>query len=179
MLAKILVALAVVVAGLAVVIALQPSDFRVSRTATIAAAAPVVFAQVNDFRSWTAWSPWAKLDPAMKQTCEGAPAGTGAIYTWVGNREVGEGRMTIVESRPSDLIRVKLDFVKPLAGTSVAEFTFRPEGDRTAVTWTMTGEKNFVAKAIHLVLSMDRMIGDQFEKGLAAMKTVAEAAPRS
>lgn len=179
MLAKILVALAVVVAGLAVVIALQPSDFRVSRTATIAAPAPVVFAQVNDFRSWTAWSPWAKLDPAMKQTYEGAPAGTGAIYTWVGNREVGEGRMTIVESRPSDLIRVKLDFVKPLAGTSVAEFTFRPEGDRTAVTWTMTGEKNFVAKAIHLVLSMDRMIGDQFEKGLAAMKTVAEAAPRS
>ena len=176
---KILGALAVVVAGLAVVVALQPSDFRVSRTATIAAPAPVVFAQVNDFHNWTAWSPWAKLDPAMKQTYEGAPAGTGAIYTWVGNREVGEGRMTIVESRPSDLIRVKLDFVKPLAGTSVAEFTFRPEGDRTAVTWTMTGEKNFVAKAIHLVLSMDRMIGDQFEKGLAAMKTVAEAAPRS
>jgi uncharacterized protein YndB with AHSA1/START domain len=179
MLAKILGALAVVVAGLAVVIALQPSDFRVSRTATIAAPAPVVFAQVNDFHNWTAWSPWAKLDPAMKQTYEGAPAGAGAIYTWVGNREVGEGRMTIVESRPGDLIRVKLDFVKPLAGTSVAEFTFRPEGDRTAVTWTMTGEKSFVAKAIHLVLSMDRMIGDQFEKGLAAMKTVAEAAPRS
>ncbi|HET8532372.1 MAG TPA: SRPBCC family protein [Methylomirabilota bacterium] len=179
MLAKILVALAVVVAGLAVVIALQPSDFRVSRTTTIAAPAPVVFAQVNDFHNWTAWSPWAKLDPSMKQTYEGAPAGTGAIYTWVGNREVGEGRMTVVESRPSDLIRVKLDFVKPLAGTSVAEFTFRPEGDRTAVTWTMTGEKNFVAKAIHLVLSMDRMIGDQFEKGLAAMKTMAEAAPRS
>jgi hypothetical protein len=179
MLAKILGALAVVVAGLAVVIALQPSDFRVSRTASIAAPAPVVFAQVNDFHNWTAWSPWAKLDPAMKQTYEGAAAGTGAIYTWVGNREVGEGRMTIVESRPGELIRVKLDFVKPLAGTSVAEFTFRPDGDRTAVTWTMTGEKSFVAKAIHVVLSMDRMVGDQFEKGLAAMKTVAEAAPRS
>ena len=179
MLVKILGALAVVVAGLAVVVALQPSDFRISRTATIAAPAPVVFAQVNDFHSWAAWSPWAKLDPAMKQTYEGAPAGAGAIYTWVGNREVGEGRMTIVESRPSDLIRVKLDFVKPLAGTSVAEFTFRPEGDRTAVTWSMTGEQGFVAKAIHLVMSMDRMIGDQFEKGLAAMKTVAEAAPRS
>jgi uncharacterized protein YndB with AHSA1/START domain len=176
---KILGALAVVVAGLAVVVALQPSDFRVSRTATIAAPAPVVFAQVNDFHNWAAWSPWAKLDPVMKQTYEGAPAGAGAIYTWIGNREVGEGRMTIVESRPSDLIRVKLDFVKPLAGTSVAEFTFRPEGDRTAVTWSMTGEKSFVAKAIHLVMSMDRMIGDQFEKGLAAMKTVAEAAPRS
>jgi uncharacterized protein YndB with AHSA1/START domain len=179
MLVKILVALVVVVAGLAVVIALQPSDFRVSRTATIAAPAPVVFAQVNDFHNWTAWSPWAKLDPAMKQTYEGAPAGTGAIYTWVGNHEVGEGRMTIVESRPSDLIRVELDFVKPFAGTSVAQFTFTPEGDRTAVTWTMTGEKNFVAKAIHLVMSMDRMIGGQFEQGLAAMKTVAEAAPRS
>lgn len=87
--------------------------------------------------------------------------------------------MTIVESRPSELIRVKLDFVKPFAGTSVAQFTFRPEGDRTAVTWTMTGEKNFVAKAIHLVMNMDRMIGDQFDKGLAAMKAVAEAAPRS
>jgi hypothetical protein len=179
MLVKILIALAVVVAGLAVIIALQPSDFRISRTATIAAPAPVVFAQVNDFHNWTAWSPWAKLDPAMKQTYEGASAGPGAIYTWVGNREVGEGRMTIVESRPSELIRVKLDFVKPFAGTSVAQFTFRPEGDRTAVTWTMTGEKNFVAKAIHLVMNMDRMIGDQFDKGLAAMKAVAEAAPRS
>lgn len=179
MLVKILIALAVVVAGLVVVIALQPTDFRVSRTATIAAPAPVVFAQVNDFHNWTAWSPWAKLDPAMKQTYEGAAAGPGAVYAWVGNREVGEGRMTIVESRPSDLIWVKLDFVKPFAGTSVAEFTFRPEGDRTAVTWTMTGEKNFVAKAIHLVMNMDRMIGDQFDKGLAAMKTVAEAAPRS
>lgn len=179
MLVKILVALAAIVAGLAVVVALQPSDFRISRTATIAAPASVVFAQVNDFHNWAAWSPWAKLDPAMKQTYEGAPAGTGAIYTWVGNREVGEGRMTIVESRPSDLIRVKLDFVKPFAGTSVAQFTFRPEGGRTTVTWTMTGEKNFVAKAIHLVMSMDRMVGGQFEKGLAAMKTVAEAAPRS
>ena len=179
MLVKILIALAVVVAGLVVVIALQPADFRVSRRATIAAPAPVVFAQVNDFHHWAAWSPWAKLDPAMKQTYEGAPAGAGAVYTWVGNREVGEGRMTIVESRAGDLVRVRLDFVKPFAGTSVAEFTFRPEGDRTAVTWTMTGEKNFVAKAIHLVMNMDRMIGDQFDKGLAAMKTVAEAAPRS
>ena len=86
--------------------------------------------------------------------------------------------MTIVESRPSDLIQVKLEFVKPFAGTGVAEFTFKPEGDRTLVTWSMTGDKNFIAKAIHLVMSMDRMIGDQFDKGLAAMKTVAEAAPR-
>jgi uncharacterized protein YndB with AHSA1/START domain len=179
MLAKILVALAVIVVGLVGVIALQPAQFRISRTTTIAAPAPVVFAQVNDFHNWAAWSPWAKLDPAMKQTYEGAPAGVGAIYTWAGNSEVGEGRMTVVESRPSDLVRVKLDFQKPLAGTSVAEFTFKPEGNRTVVTWSMTGEKNFVAKAIHLVMSMDRMIGGQFEKGLAAMKAVAEAAPKS
>jgi len=179
MLWKILIALVVIVVGLVAVIALQPARYRVSRSTTIAAPAPVVFAQVNDFHRWAAWSPWEKIDPAMKRTYEGPPAGVGASYTWVGSGEVGEGRMTIVESRPSDLIQVKLEFVKPFAGTSVAEFTFKPEGDRTLVTWSMTGDKNFIAKAIHLVMSMDRMIGDQFEKGLAAMKTVAEAAPRS
>ena len=185
--AKIAIAVAVVVVGLVVVVALQPKDYRVSRSATIAAPAPVVFAQVNDFHQWAAWSPWATVDPAMKQSFEGAPAGAGAAYTWSGNREVGEGRMTIVESRPPELVRVKLDFDKPLKGTSMAEFAFRsegrsegrPEGDRTVVTWSMTGEKGFVAKAIHLVLGVERIIGQQFEKGLAAMKTAAEAAPRS
>ena len=179
MLAKILIALAVFVVGLVVVIALQPREYRVSRSITIAAPAPVVFAQVDDFHKWASWSPWATIDPGMKQSFEGAPAGVGAAYRWSGNREVGEGRMTIVESRPPELVRVKLDFEKPLAGTSVAEFVFRPEGDRTIVTWSMTGEKSFVAKAIHLVLGVERLIGQQFEKGLAAMKTVAEAAPRS
>ena len=179
MLVKIVIALAVIVVGLVVVVALQPKDYRVTRSATIAAPAPVVFAQVNDFHKWAAWSPWAAIDPAMKQSFAGAPAGAGAVYTWSGNREVGEGRMTIVESRPSELVRVKLDFEKPLKGTSVAEFTFRPDGERTLVTWSMVGEKNFVAKAIHLVLGVERMIGQQFEKGLAAMKTVAESAPRS
>jgi hypothetical protein len=174
MLVKMLIVLAVIVVGLAAVIALQPARYRVSRSITIAAPAPVVFAQVNDFHRWSAWSPWEKLDPAMKRTYAGPPAGAGATYSWVGNREVGEGRMTIAESHPSDRIRVDLEFVKPFAGTSVAEFSFRPEGDRTVVTWSMTGDKNFIAKAIHLVMNMDRMIGDQFDKGLAAMKTVAE-----
>jgi len=176
---KILIALVVIVVGLVGVITLQPARYRVSRSTTIAAPAPVVFAQVNDFHKWSAWSPWEKIDPAMKRTYEGPPAGVGASYAWVGTREVGEGRMTIVESRPGDLIHAKLEFVKPFAGTSVAEFTFKPDGERTLVTWSMTGDKNFIAKAIHLVMSMDRMIGDQFDKGLAAMKTVAEAAPRS
>jgi Polyketide cyclase / dehydrase and lipid transport len=179
MIGKILIALVVIVVGLVGVITLQPARYRVSRSTTIAAPAPVVFAQVNDFHKWSAWSPWEKIDPAMKRTYEGPPAGVGASYAWVGTREVGEGRMTIVESRPGDLIHVKLEFVKPFAGTSVAEFSFKPDGERTLVTWSMTGDKNFIAKAIHLVMSMDRMIGDQFDKGLATMKTVAEAAPRS
>lgn len=179
MLGKILIALVVIVVGLVAVIALQPARYRVSRSTAVAAPAAVLFAQVNDFHKWTAWSPWEQIDPAMKRTYEGPPAGAGARYAWAGNREVGEGRMTIVESHPSDRIQVRLEFVKPFAGTSVAEFTFRPDGDRTLVTWSMTGDKNFIAKAIHLVMSMDRMIGDQFDKGLAAMKTVAEAASRS
>ena len=121
MLKKILIALAVIVVVFVGVVAMQPAEFRVTRTTTIAAPAPAVFAQVNDFHKWTAWNPWAKLDPAMKHTYEGAPAGSGAIYAWAGNGEVGEGRMTLTESRPSDLIRIKLEFLKPFAGTSIAE----------------------------------------------------------
>ncbi len=178
MLTKILIALAVIGVVLVIVVATRPSEFRVARTATIAAPAPAVFAQVNDFRKWEAWNPWAKLDPAMKQTYEGAPAGIGAIYTWAGNHEVGEGRMTLTESRANDLIRIRLEFLKPFKATNVGEFTFRPEGHQTAVTWSMTGQNNFMAKALHLFMNMDRMIGGQFEKGLAQMKSVVEAAPK-
>jgi uncharacterized protein YndB with AHSA1/START domain len=179
MLKKILIAVAVVVAAFLVVVAVQPSEFHVARTTTIAAPAPVVFAQVNDFHKWEAWNPWGKMDPAMKQSYAGAPAGTGAVYAWAGNSEVGEGRMTVTESRPTDLIRIRLDFVKPFAGTSVAEFTFKSEGDQTAVVWSMTGHNNFIAKALCLFMNMDKMIGGQFEKGLAQMKVAAEAAARS
>ena len=176
MLIKIVIGLVVVIVGFVAVVATQPSDFRVGRTATIAAPAPAVFAQVNDFHKWETWNPWAKLDPAMKQAYEGAPAGTGAVYTWSGNEEAGEGRMTLIKSRPSDLIRVQLEFLKPFRGTSVAEFTFKPEGDHTVVTWSMTGQNNFIAKAVHLFMDMDKMIGGNFEKGLAQMKSVVEAA---
>jgi carbon monoxide dehydrogenase subunit G len=138
----------VIVVVLVVVIATRPSEFRVQRTATMSAPAPVVFGQVNDFHKWEAWSPYATRDPAMKKTIEGAPAGVGAIYTWSGNHEVGEGRTTIIESRPSELIRIKLEFVRPFAGTSTAEFTFKPEDERTAVTWSLHGRNNFTAKAM-------------------------------
>ena len=178
MLKKILIAVAVIIVVLAVIVALQPSEFRVARSATISAPAPAVFAQVNDFHKWEAWNPWGKIDPAMKQSYEGAPAGTGAIYTWAGNNEVGEGRMTIIENRPSELIRVKLEFFKPFAATNTAEFTFKPEANQTVVTWSMFGENNFMAKAIHLFMNMDKMIGGQFEKGLASMKSIVEALPK-
>jgi hypothetical protein len=178
MLTKILIALAVIVIVFVVIVALQPSEFRVARSATVSAPPPVVFAQVNDFHKWEAWNPWGKIDPAMKQTYEGAPAGTGAIYTWTGDNEVGEGRMTITESRPSDLIRIQLEFFKPFRATNTAEFAFKPEGNQTAVTWSMTGRKNFIAKAVHLFMNMDKMIGGQFEKGLAQMKSVVETAPK-
>jgi uncharacterized protein YndB with AHSA1/START domain len=172
----ILLGLVVIVLVLAGVVALQPSDFRIVRTATISAPAPVVFSQVNDFHKWEAWSPWAKMDPAAKNTFAGAPSGTGAIFEWAGNSKVGEGRMTLTESRPPDLIRIKLEFLRPFAGTSTAAFTFRPEGNQTVVTWTMEGKNNFLARAFCLFVSQDRMIGGEFEKGLAQMKAVAEAA---
>lgn len=175
---KILIALVAIVVVFAVVVALQPSEFRVVRSATISAPAPAVFAQVNDFHNWESWSPWAKLDPAAKFTFEGPSAGTGAVFRWAGNEEVGEGSMTITESRPSDLIRINLEFLKPFAATSTAEFTFKPEGDRTAVTWSMAGTNNFVAKAVCLFMNMDETVGGDFEQGLAQMKSVVEAAPK-
>src|SRR6266404_613262 len=175
---KIFIVLVAFVVVLVVVVALQPAEYSVVRSTSVSAPPAVVFEQVNDFHKWDAWSPWAKLDPAMKQTFEGAPAGNGAVYTWTGNKEVGEGRMTITESHPSDLVKIKLDFLRPFAATSDTVFTFKPDGNQTAVTWSMTGEKNFIAKAFHLFVNMDKMIGGDFEKGLAQMKSVAEAAPR-
>jgi hypothetical protein len=178
MLKKIVIGLAVIVVVFIVIVALQPSEFRIVRSATISAPAPAVFAQVNDFHKWDTWSPWAKLDPAMKKTYDGAPAGTGAIYSWSGNDQVGEGRMTLTESRASDLIRIKLEFMKPFAATNTAEFSFKPEGNQTVVTWSMFGENNFVAKAFGLLMNMDKMVGGDFEKGLAQLKSVMEAAPK-
>jgi uncharacterized protein YndB with AHSA1/START domain len=175
---KILIVLLLLVIGFVIVVALQPADFRVERTATISAPPSEVFAQVNDFHNWNAWSPWAKLDATMKQTFEGPAAGTGAVYTWVGNKEVGEGRMTITQSRPNELVQIKLEFIKPFEANNTTEFTFKPQGGQTAVTWAMFGKNNFMAKAFHLSFNMDKMVGKDFEKGLAQMKAVSEAAAK-
>ncbi|MDZ4287407.1 MAG: SRPBCC family protein [Prosthecobacter sp.] len=179
MISKILLILAAILVILAVVIAIQPDDLRVSRSATMAAAPAAVFEQVNDFHKWEAWSPWAKLDPNSKVTYEGPASGTGAIFKWSGNNEVGEGQQTITESKPGELVRIKLDFIKPFPGTSETTFTFKPEGAGTAVTWTMTGKRNFIMKAMGLVMNCDQMMGGFFEKGLASIKSIVETAPKA
>ena len=178
MLKIVLIALPLVIAVLGTIVALQSSEFRVVRSAILSAPAQALFALVNDFHRWEAWSPWEKLDPALERSYDGAPAGVGAVYSWVGNNQVGEGRMTILESHPNDLIRIKLEFLKPFAATHTADFTFKPEGDRTRVTWNMFGEKTFLSKAIGLFMNMDKMIGNNFEQGLAQLESAAKASPR-
>jgi hypothetical protein len=172
---KLALGLVALVVVFALVVGLRPGEFRIARSATIAAPPAQVFAQVNDFHNWDAWSPWAKLDPNARTTFEGSAAGNGAVFTWSGNNEIGEGRMTITDSHPNDLVRIKLDFIRPFASTSTAEFTFQPKGDETLVTWSMYGENNYVAKAFCMFMDMDKMLGAEFEKGLAQMKAVAEA----
>jgi uncharacterized protein YndB with AHSA1/START domain len=172
---KILGALVVIVAVVGGVVAMQPSEFRVVRSAIIPAPPAEVFAHINDLRKWDAWSPWEKIDPALKKTFDGPPAGPGASFAWTGNAEVGQGRLTIVDSRAPELVRIRLEMIKPIAATNAVEFTLAPAGEHTRVTWSMRGENGFVSKAIGLVMDMDRMIGGQFEKGLANLKSVAQA----
>ncbi|MFO0917416.1 MAG: SRPBCC family protein [Planctomycetaceae bacterium] len=166
-----------VIAALAGYIAMQPSDFRVERSITMAAPPEQPFAQVNDFHHWDAWSPWIKLDPNAQTSFEGAESGTGAVFKWAGNADAGVGAMTITDSRPSELVRIRLDFEKPFKDTSTAEFRFEPAGEQTKVTWSMFGKHTFVSKAMCLMMNMDQMIGGKFEEGLASMKRVVEAKP--
>jgi hypothetical protein len=176
---KILIGLVALIVVFLALVAMQPAAFRVARSATIAAPPGAVFAQVNDYRKWIAWSPFEKIDPAMQRSFDGPASGVGAGYRWSGNSQAGEGHATIIESRLGELVRIKLDFVRPFAGTNEAAFTFAPEGSQTVVTWSMTGKNNFIGKAFSLVMNCDRMLGREFEKGLADLKSIAESAPRS
>lgn len=172
---KVLIAVAVVIAILLVVIATRPDTFHIERSATIAAPAQLVFDKVNDFHQWQAWSPWAKLDPTQKTTYDGPPAGVGASSAWEGNKEVGKGRMTITDSAPPSKIVIKLEFLEPMTATETTTFTFNSDGQGTKVTWAMDGHNNFFAKAMSLAMDMDKMVGPDFERGLASIKTLAEA----
>ena len=170
----ILLALAFIAILVIIVIAGQPDEFTVTRAANISAPPEKIFPHVNDLHQWEAWSPWAKLDPNAKYTFSGADAGTGAAMAWEGGKKVGAGQMTITESQPSGLIRFRLDFQKPMSATNTAEFTFRAEAGQTVVTWSMAGKSCSLSKVFGLFMDFDKMCGDQFEKGLASLKSVTE-----
>ena len=154
----------------------RPDTFRVERSASIAAPADIVYARVANFRAWESWSPWEKLDPAMKREFGGTDGQVGSTYSWVGNKEVGEGRMTLTEATPNSKVGIKLEFLKPFASTSTTVFALAPETDGTRVTWTMDGNHNLMSKVMCVFMDMDKMVGGDFEKGLAALKDQSQAA---
>jgi len=174
MLPIILITLLVLIVAFVIIVALRPSQFSVTRAAASDAPPEVLFPQINNLHHWQAWSPWAKLDSTAKNTYAGPPEGVGASFAWAGNNKVGEGRMTITDSRPSEFVRFRLEFLKPFKATNTAEFTIQPEGGQTVVRWTMSGTNNFITKAVGLFMDCDKMCGDFFEKGLADMKAIAE-----
>jgi hypothetical protein len=179
MLKKIGIALGVLVVALVALIASRPGTYRVTRSASIAAPASIAYAQVADFHRWEAWSPWAKLDPDMSSSYAGRDGAVGASYEWRGNDKVGEGRMTLVEARPAQLVAIRLEFLKPWTSTSATRFEFAAVDAGTRVTWTMDGESDFMGKAFSLFTDLDKMIGSDFERGLANLKTVAESQARA
>ena len=166
MLKMIFLGLLLALAAFAAYVAMLPSQFAVERSAIIAAPPQAVFAQVNDFHKWQEWSPWAKLDPNAKAVFEGKDAGEGASFSWDGNSEVGSGKMTITESKPDERIAMRLEFTAPMTATNTTVFTFKPEGAGTRMTWNMSGENNFIGRAMCLFMDMDKMVGSMFEKGM-------------
>jgi len=170
--------IALVILALAAIVliyaATRPGTFRVERTARIPAPPEKIFPLINDFHRWGEWSPYEKLDPGMKRTFGGAPAGKGATYAWEGNDKAGVGRMEILESAPSSKIAIKLDFTKPFEARNMAEFTLRPQDGATQVTWAMHGPSPYIAKLMGIFFNMDQMIGKDFETGLANLKTASE-----
>jgi uncharacterized protein YndB with AHSA1/START domain len=174
MLKTIAIIIAVLIAGVLIFAATKPDTFRVERSASIKAPPEKIFAILNDFKQWGAWSPWEKKDPAMKRNFGAITAGKGATYGWEGNKEVGTGSMAITESVPSTKLAINLDFLKPFEAHNFAEFTLTPQGDTTQVTWAMHGPANFMTKVIHVFMNMDKMVGPDFEAGLANLKAAAE-----
>ena len=176
--AVIILALVLIIATtLVVVVAVQPAEFTITRSLAMNAPPAAIFAEVNDFKRWGGWSPWEKVDPNLKRTYGEITAGVGAVYRWQGNDQVGEGSMTISAIKPDAQITIELEFLKPFAAKNQATFDFTAKADTTTVTWTMRGRNNFITKAVCLVMDMDRVVGADFEKGLAQLKAVSETAP--
>ena len=170
----IVVVLIVAAAAVVAYASTRPDSFRVARSASIKAPPGKIFSLITDYRNWPQWSPYENRDPDMKRTYSGAPSGKGARYAWEGNKNVGAGEMEIIDTAPPRSILIKLDFIKPFEGHNVAEFTLEPQGDTTNVTWAMHGPVPLIGKVIHMVMDMDKMIGNDFSAGLANMKSVAE-----
>lgn len=157
-------------------VALKPSAFRIERAGRIRASSAAVFPFINDLREFNRWNPFAQGDPALKIDYTGPGSGPGAAYTWVGSSKSGAGRMEITDSSPTSRVAVRLDFSKPFEAHNQVEFTLRPDGAETLVTWTMTGVNPYFHKLMGTVFNMDKMVGGQFEKGLAGLKDLAERA---
>jgi uncharacterized protein YndB with AHSA1/START domain len=174
MLNTIAIIVVVLIAGVLIFAATKPDTFRVRRSASIKAPPEKIYALINDFKRWEAWSPWEKKDPAMKKTFGAVTSGKGATYAWEGNKDVGKGRMEIAESVPSSKIALRLDFEMPFEAHNTVEFTLEPEGGATKVMWTMHGPSNYISKLMQVFVSMDRMVGKDFEAGLANLAAVAE-----
>jgi uncharacterized protein YndB with AHSA1/START domain len=172
--AMLLLVIVVLIAAFLLFAASRPNGFRVQRTARIKAPPEKIFPLIDNFHDWVSWSPYEKIDPALQRSYSGAERGRGAVYEWQGNNKVGKGRMEITQSSPPSKIVIALHFMKPFEARNTAEFTMAPEDDATSVTWAMHGSSPFMAKVMCIFMSMDNMVGKQFEEGLANLKTVAE-----
>jgi len=174
MLSTIAIGLGILLAAILGFAATKPATFRVERAKSIQAPPDKIFELINDFHRWASWSPYEKLDPAMKKTFTGAPSGKGAVYAWAGNGKAGEGRMEITDTSPSSKVTIKLDFLRPFEGHNIAEFTLEPKGGSTNVTWAIHGPQPYILKVMTTFFSMDNMLGKDFEAGLDNLKAIAE-----
>jgi hypothetical protein len=170
----VIIAVLVLIAAVLILAAMRPHSFRVQRATSIGAAPDRIFPLINDFKHWSSWSPYERKDPAMQRTFTGEQSGKGAVYEWDGNSQVGKGRMQITDVSVPSRVTIKLDMIKPMEGHNIVNFTLEPRGGATQVTWAMRGSCAYMAKVMGLFLDMDKMIGKDFESGLANLKTQAE-----
>jgi len=157
-----------------ILVVTRPASFRVERSKMVSGKPSDAFTIINDLRQWRRWSPYDKRDPNMKVELDGPESGVGSSYTWNGNGQVGEGKMTITESKPGELVAMRLQFSRPFKCDNRVRFTMAPEQGGTRVAWIMEGENNFISKAISLFMSMDKMVGKDFEEGLANLDRVVK-----
>ena len=163
------------VIGLVILVARRPNEYSVSRSAHLPARPDVVFKEINNFKNWNAWSPWADIDPDAKVAYEGPESGEGASMTWDGNKEVGSGKMTITKTDEPKHIEIRLEFFKPFKGVNDVQFKLESHGDTTFTTWAMAGKNNFIGKFFDLFMNCEKMVGEKYEEGLANLAKVVEA----